>query len=100
MSTPKELSVALDALTKGTLTAEQFVAQPAVMKHNAECRRVLNDFVAHPAVNEKDQPKNPVARIRMAAALDRLEARGKSKQSMSEVAADYWNKRNTQKDSQ
>ncbi|BEP61274.1 hypothetical protein GmRootV213_18280 [Variovorax sp. V213] len=91
MSTPKDLSAALDALAKGTLTADQFVDAPAVVKYGTECRRALE---------EKKQTANPVAGIRMSDALARLDARGKNTKTMAVVAADYWNKRNAQKDSQ
>ncbi|RTD98574.1 hypothetical protein EJO68_04165 [Variovorax atrisoli] len=91
MSTPKTLSAALDALVNGTLTADQFVAHSAVVKYGTECQRALT---------EKKQSANPVASIRMAAALERLEARSKGAKSMAEAAADYWNKRNAQKESQ
>ncbi|NVM90833.1 hypothetical protein FHT32_004490 [Variovorax sp. SG517] len=89
MSTPKDLSTALDALANGTLTAEQFVDAPVVLKYSTECRRALE---------EKKQTANLVASIRMTNALTRLDARGKGARSVAEVAADYWSKRNAQKD--
>jgi len=91
VSTRKDLSAALDALAKGTLTADQFVDAPAVVKYGTECRRALE---------EKKRTANPVASIRMKDALTRLEARSKSTKSMADVAADYWKKRNAKKDSQ